>query len=130
MGRSKKAVSSYRYGSPRRPGEGLRIGAARHLPRGVKRSDWKRGNYFDTWLPLVAPTSDLVAAFKREQIDFRTFARRYRAQMKAPEARHVIDLLAAVAQSQPISVGCFCEDESRCHRSILRALIVEKLVST
>ena len=79
---------------------------------------------------MVAPTSDLIAAFKREQIDFRTFARRYRAQMKAPEARHVIDLLAAVARSQPISVGCFCEDESRCHRSILRVLIVEKLGST
>ena len=123
----KTGVSCYRYGSPRQRGEGLRIGAARHLPRGVKRGDWQRGNYFDTWLPLVAPTADLVAAFKHEQITFPAFARRYRAQMKAPEARHVIDLLAAVARSQPISVGCFCEDESRCHRSILRALIAERV---
>lgn len=127
MARTNSGVTSYRYGSPRKPGEGLRIGSARHLPRGVKRIDWQRGNYFDTWLPLVAPTADLVAAFKREEIDFGTFARRYRAQMKAPEARHVIDLLAAVARRQPISVGCFCEDESLCHRSILRGLIAERL---
>jgi len=127
MAHANGAVTSYCYGSPRNPGEGLRIGSARHLPRGVKRADWQRGNYFDTWLPLVAPTADLVTAFKHEQIDFRTFARRYRTQMKAPEARHVIDLLAAVARTQPISVGCFCEDESRCHRSILRGLIVERL---
>jgi uncharacterized protein YeaO (DUF488 family) len=127
MARGKNGVTAYRYGSPRRLGEGLRVGAARHLPRGVKRIDWQRGNYFDTWLPLVAPTADLVTAFKHEQINFRTFAGRYRAQMKAPEARHVIDLLAAVARIQPISVGCFCEDESRCHRSILRVLIAERL---
>jgi uncharacterized protein YeaO (DUF488 family) len=127
MARTKSGVTSYRYGSPRNPDEGLRIGSARHLPRGVKRTDWQRGNYFDTRLPLVAPTADLVTAFKHEQIDFRTFARRYRTQMKAPEARHVIDLLAAVARIQPISVGCFCEDESRCHRSILRGLILERI---
>ena len=127
MARSKTGVTSYRYGSPRRPDEGLRIGSARHLPRGVKRTEWQRGNYFDTWLPLVAPTAELVSAFKHEQIDFRAFASRYRTQMKAPEARHVIDLLAAVARTQPISVGCFCEDESRCHRSLLRGLIAERL---
>jgi uncharacterized protein YeaO (DUF488 family) len=127
MARAKNGVTAYRYGSPRCPGEGLRIGSARHLPRGVKRTDWQSRNYFDTWLPLVAPTADLVTVFKHEQIDFRTFASRYRTQMKAPEARHVIDLLAAVARNQPISVGCFCEDESRCHRSILRGLIAEKL---
>jgi len=121
------AVTSYRYGSPRPPGEGLRIGSARHLPRGVKRSDWQRGNYFDIWLPLVAPTSDLVADFKHRQITFPAFARHYRAQMKSPEPRHVIALLAAVARHTPISVGCFCEDESRCHRSILRQLILDQI---
>jgi uncharacterized protein YeaO (DUF488 family) len=94
MGRAKNKVTAYRYGSPRRHGEGLRIGSARHLPRGVKRTEWQHGNYFDTWLPLVAPTAELVTAFKHEQIDFRTFASRYRTQMKTPEARHVIDLLA------------------------------------
>jgi uncharacterized protein YeaO (DUF488 family) len=113
----------YRYGSERRLGEGLRIGAARFVPRGVRREDWQRNGCFDLWLPLLAPSADLVGEFRHGHIPFATFARRYRSEMKSRESSQVIDLLAGVSLFQPISLGCYCEDESVCHRSILIQLI-------
>lgn len=119
----KPCIQSYRYGSKRQPGEGLRIGSARYLPRGIRREDWQPGNYFDLRLPLLAPSTKLVSEYKHGKIGFPAFSRHYRSEMKAPECRQVIELLAGVALFQPISVGCFCEDESKCHRSLLRDLI-------
>jgi len=94
-------LSTYQYGSPRQPNEGLRLGVARHVPRGVRREDWQRKNYFDLWLPLVAPTSDLVSQYKHGRTTFKVFSRHYRAQMKTAESRQVIELLASVAMFQP-----------------------------
>jgi uncharacterized protein YeaO (DUF488 family) len=115
----KARIGSYRYGSPREASEGLRLGVTRHVPRGVRREDWQRRNYFDVWLPLLAPTAELLARYRAQKIDFKTFARHYRQQMKASPARQGVELLAAVSHFQPITVGCFCENESTCHRSLL-----------
>jgi len=119
-------LSTYQYGSPRQPNEGLRLGVARHVPRGVRHEDWQRKNYFDLWLPLVAPASELVSQFKHGRITFMAFSRHYLSQMKAAESRQVIELLATVSLFQSISIGCFCEDESHCHRSLLRELILKE----
>ena len=122
----KPIITSYRYGSMRRPNEGLRIGVARQVPRGIRREDWQRLNYFDLRFPLLAPTSDLVSEYRRNRISFMVFGRHYKNQMKATESRQVIELLAAMSLFQPISVGCFCEDESLCHRSLLQQLILKE----
>jgi uncharacterized protein YeaO (DUF488 family) len=122
----KPMITCYHYGSKRQRREGLRIGAARQVPRGIRREDWQRRNYFDLWLPLVAPTSDLFSNYRHNRISFPAFARQYKSQMKRAESRQVIELLASVALFQPISVGCYCEDEARCHRSLLRELIIKK----
>lgn len=122
----KPFLSSYRYGAPRRPNEGIRIGAARQVPRAVRREDLQRRNYFDLWVPLLAPTSDLVSEYRHDKISFAAFGRHYKNQMKSPDSRQVIELLASISLFQPISVGCFCEDESRCHRSLLRELILKE----
>jgi len=118
-------ISCYRYGSER-AGEGLRIGAARHVPRGIKREDWQRKNYFDIWVPLLAPSSDLVANYVHKKIPFAVFARRYRTEMKNRESRQVIQLIAAASFFQPLSVGCFCENEALCHRRLLLDLILKE----
>jgi uncharacterized protein YeaO (DUF488 family) len=103
----------------------MRLGVARHVPRGLRREDWQSGGYFDQWVPLLAPTSDLVANYRQKKVRFATFARLYQNQMKAPASRQVIDLLATIALFLPISIGCYCEDESLCHRSVLRKLLLK-----
>ncbi len=115
----------YRYGSPRAAREGWRVGVARHLPRGVRRGNWRKLGHFDLWLPLLAPSAELVKAYRGGEIAWAVFARRYRAEMKKPECRQVIDLLAGFSLAMPFSLGCFCEDESRCHRSLLQRLILD-----
>lgn len=117
-------LSTYRYGEACGL-DGIRIGAARHLPRGVKKEDYRRRGYFDVWMPVLAPSAELVAAYRGGDLAFRTFASRYRKEMKRAEASGVVRLLAAVARVTPVMVGCFCEDENHCHRSILRQLIEE-----
>jgi uncharacterized protein YeaO (DUF488 family) len=119
----KLALTTYRYGSERLAGEGLRIGAARHVPRGIRREDWRRKNYFDFWMPLLAPDAELVRRYRGGEIAFAVFERHYRAEMKKRGSLQVVELLAGIASFLPISVGCFCEDEAHCHRSILRRLI-------
>lgn len=117
-----------RLGSKRRRGEGLRLGTVRRPPRGVPKSRFAEDDWYDLWFPLLSPS---VAAVKlglgaKSEAEWRRFARRYRAEMAKPEARQALDLLAALSHAAHFSVGCYCEDESRCHRSLLRVLLAER----
>ncbi len=118
-------LSAYQYASARQPHEGLRIGTARSVPRGVRREDWQRLGYFDLWVPLLAPPPELVEKFRHGKITFANFSRHYRSEMKKKESSQVIELLAGIALFFPISIGCFCEDDTNCHRSVLKELIVQ-----
>ena len=122
------AVRIVRLGAARGSGEGLRLGTARRPPRGVKKEDYARRNFYDVWLPELAPSQQLVSwAMSEPWTDRRwnTFAKRYRAEMREPSAQHLIALLAALSARTNFSVGCYCEHESRCHRSLLRDLLIE-----
>jgi len=117
-----------RLGTSRRRGEGVRIGTARRPPRGVRKSDYARLNYYDVWLPELAPSQKLVSwALSQEWTDSRwkRFARTYRREMSDPGAHRLVDLLAALSRSANLSVGCYCENESRCHRAVLKELLAE-----
>ena len=120
-------VRVVRLGAPRADGEGTRIGTVRRPPRGVPKSEYGPGNWYDVWLPNLAPTADSVKAAQAaaSPAQWSAFARRYRAEMAKPENRRVIELLAALSHRADFSVGCYCADESHCHRSILRALLAE-----
>jgi uncharacterized protein YeaO (DUF488 family) len=122
------AVRIVRLGSERTRGEGLRIGTVRRPPRGVPKAEFARRNFYDVWLPDVAPSEQLVKAALGAEDDraWRDFVRRYRSEMKRPEASRLLDLLAALSHVTDLSVGCYCVDESRCHRSVLRELLVER----
>lgn len=121
-------VSVVRLGTPRLPREGLRIGTVRRPPRGVPKSRFASLDYYDVWLPDLAPGEALVEAGQaaRSEADWRAFERRYRAEMKRPEPARLLDLLAALSRHAAFSVGCYCADESRCHRRVLRELLVER----
>jgi uncharacterized protein YeaO (DUF488 family) len=121
------SVRVVRLGSPRSAGEGLRIGTVRRPPRGVPKAEHASRDFYDVWLPELAPSDALVAQAQRasDARAWRAFERRYRAEMKRPEASRLLDLLAALSQRTALSVGCYCADESRCHRSLLRALLRE-----
>ena len=122
------ALRVVRLGEPRQMGEGLRIGTVRRPPRGVRKEDFAALDYYDVWLPELSPPSHMVSwALSEPWTDKRwvTFSRAYRKQMSTPESRHVIELLAAMSHQTNLSVGCYCEDESRCHRSLLRELLAE-----
>ena len=125
----KLRLRTYVLGSPRRRGEGLRIGCVRFLPRGVKKEDYARLDYFDVWFPVVAPGAGLIRDFKSEGLNEKSWARfkrRYIIEMKKnAEARGAIKLLSEVARKTPVSIGCYCRDERFCHRSILKELIEE-----
>ncbi|WPU66568.1 DUF488 domain-containing protein [Peredibacter starrii] len=115
-------------GSPRAKKEGLRLGTVRRPPRGVPKSEFSRRNFYDVWMPILSPSPELVkkglhAVTPKE---WRSFERNYRAQMKRPDASHVLDLLAAMSHETNFSVGCYCENEERCHRSILRDILKER----
>ena len=122
------AVRIVRLGSERSPGEGLRIGTVRRPPRGVPKSEHASGNWYDVWFPTLAPSAETVGIglAATDERQWAAFVRRYRAEMKAPESRAALDLLAALSQGADFSVGCYCADEARCHRSILRALLAER----
>ena len=121
------SVRVVRLGSPRAPDEGMRIGTVRRPPRGVPKEEFATRDFYDAWLPELAPSADLVAQAQRTETDrdWQAFERAYRREMSRPEARHLIDLLAALSQRTNLAVGCYCENESRCHRSMLRELLVE-----
>ena len=117
-----------RLGSPRARGEGLRIGAARRPPRGVKKKDYARLDYYDVWLPELSPSQKVVSwALSQPFTDKRLakFERDYRREMAEPEAARLLELLARLSHHAEFSLGCYCEDERRCHRSILRKLLAE-----
>ena len=122
------SIRVVRLGSPRAPGEGLRLGTVRRPPRGVRKEDFARRDYFDLWFPDLAPSAPLVSwALSEPWTDARwkRYARAYQREMRAPAARRLLGLLAALSRQTDLSVGCYCEDESRCHRSLLRDLLVE-----
>ena len=121
------AIHVVRLGSQRGPGEGLRIGTVRRPPRGVPKREYSSRGFYDVWLPELAPSADLVNAAQGAADDqaWRAFERRYRAEMKRPEAARLLDLLAALSRETNLAVGCYCEDERRCHRSVLRDLLAE-----
>jgi uncharacterized protein YeaO (DUF488 family) len=122
------AVRIVRLGSPRAAGEGLRVGTVRRPPRGVPKTELAARDFYDVWFPNLAPSEALLKRAQRAETDrdWRAFARRYRAEMNQPDARRALDLLAALSHGADFSVGCYCEDESRCHRSLLRELLVER----
>ena len=117
-------LHTYQLGTPRRRGEGIRVGVVRHLPRAVRKEDYARLNHFDVWFPNVAPSAELLRWVHEDlESHWARFVERYTREMKQPSAHHDIKLLAEMAKRTPLSIGCFCSDESHCHRSILRKLI-------
>lgn len=122
------AIRVVRLGTPRAKNEGVRFGTVRRPPRGVKKSDFSRGNWYDVWLPDLSPSAQLVSwALVDPWTDARwnRFRREYFREMKQPPVRRLLQVLAALSHNSNFSVGCYCEDESRCHRSLLRGLLVE-----
>ena len=117
-----------RLGTPRARDEGPRLGTVRRPPRGVKKADYARRDFYDLWVPDLAPSTALFSSIESRPLTdarWRIFARRYRAEMKRPEAQRLIALLAALSVHANFSVGCYCDNEARCHRSLLRELLVE-----
>ena len=121
------SVKVVRLGTRRVPGEGLRVGTVRRPPRGVPREEIAARDFYDVWFPLVAPSAETMNAFRRDMSDpaWKRFVRAYRKEMASPDARHALDLLAAFSRRTDFSVGCYCENEARCHRSLLRELLQE-----
>jgi uncharacterized protein YeaO (DUF488 family) len=118
-----------RLGTARRSSEGLRLGTVRRPPRGVRKEHYASRDYFDAWLPELSPSAPLVSfALSKPFTPARwtTYARRYRAEMRRPAAQRLLEVLAALSRQTNFSVGCYCEDESHCHRSLLKQLLIEK----
>ncbi len=117
-----------RLGTPRKPKEGLRIGTVRRPPRGVPKSDFARLDYYDVWFPNLSPTADLVneALKATDERSWKSFVRKFRGEMSMLDRRRELDVLAALSHQTNLSLGCYCEDEKRCHRSVLRQLLIER----
>ena len=120
-------VRVVRLGMPRAPGEGVRLGTVRRPPRGVPKEEFASRDFYDAWLPELSPSQELVTRALAAQTDreWAAFVRAYRKEMARPEARHLVEALAALSHQTNLAVGCYCEDESRCHRSVLRELLTE-----
>jgi uncharacterized protein YeaO (DUF488 family) len=122
------AIRVVRFGSARAPGEGLRLGTVRRPPRGVRKEDYSKLDYFDVWLPELAPSAPLVDFALSEPFTLKRWAdydKRYRAEMKKPPVQHMIAALAALSAQTDFAVGCYCENASYCHRSILKELLAD-----
>lgn len=121
------AIRIIRLGSPRAAGEGLRLGTVRRPPRGVPKAEFASRDFYDLWLPDLAPSEELLKQARQaeDERSWQTFVKRYRAEMRRPEAVRLLQLLAALSHQTHFSVGCYCQEESRCHRSILRSLLLE-----
>jgi uncharacterized protein YeaO (DUF488 family) len=117
-----------RLGSPRHPEEGTRIGTVRRVPRGVPKERHASEDWFDVWFPVLSPSPDLMAQAKaaESEKDWAGFTRAFKAEMAEPAPRQALDLLAALSRRSALSIGCYCEEEARCHRSVLRALLAER----
>lgn len=122
------AIAVVRLGSARKPGEGLRVGTVRRPPRGVPKTQFAKRDFYDVWLPALSPSQELVtfALHARDQRAWKTFERKFRTEMKQPDASRLLDLLAALSHQTNFSLGCYCEDQSRCHRSVLKKLLSER----
>ena len=117
-----------RLGSARQRGEGIRLGTVRHPPRGVRKADYARGDHFDLWLPELAPSAALLSWIRAKPITparWVVFARRYRREMAQPPASRIIALLASLSRDASFSIGCYCADPSRCHRTVLAEVLSE-----
>ena len=121
-------IAVVRLGSPRKPGEGLRLGTVRRPPRGVPKTEFAKRDFYDVWLPNLAPSQELVTMALRSQDDrsWKTFERKFRSEMNQPDASRLLDLLAALSHQTSFSLGCYCENEERCHRSVLKKLLAER----
>ena len=122
------AIRIVRLGTERAPNEGLRIGTVRRPPRGVPKAKFSSGNWYDVWFPNLAPAPETIklALTAETQRQWNAFAKRYRAEMATPDNSRILDLLAALSHAANFSLGCYCEDESRCHRSVLRQLLHDR----
>ena len=122
------AVKIIRLGTPRSTGEGLRIGTVRRPPRGVPKAEFASQDWYDVWYPNLAPSPETMKAGQEAQSDreWAAFRKKYRSEMGEPDASRSLDLLAALSKSASFSVGCYCENEARCHRSVLRELLAER----
>ncbi|KQZ66141.1 MULTISPECIES: DUF488 family protein [unclassified Lysobacter] len=122
------AVRIVRLGSPRAKGEGTRIGTVRRPPRGVPKAEFARQDWYDVWFPTLAPSAEIVKQAQDAQTpaQWNAFVRKYKAEMAAPDASHALQLLATLSRHSDFSVGCYCEDEAHCHRSVLRELLADK----
>ncbi len=122
------AISIVRLGSPRGEAEGLRLGTVRRPPRGVAKADFARLDYYDVWFPNLAPPLELMkeALASETPAQWAAFQKKFRQLMNEPDASRVLDVLAALSHQTNFAMGCYCEDESHCHRSVLRALLVER----
>ncbi|HLC03933.1 MAG TPA: DUF488 family protein [Anaerolineales bacterium] len=122
------AIRIVRLGSSRATGEGLRIGTVRRPPRGVPKAEFASRNYYDVWLPELAPSDRLVKEAQHATTveAWKAFVRRYRSELKQPEASRLLDLLTALSHHTDLSIGCYCEREERCHRSVLRGVLEQR----
>jgi uncharacterized protein YeaO (DUF488 family) len=122
------AIFIVQLGTPRKPGEGPRIGTVRRPPRGVPKSDFARLNYYDVWFPNLSPSADLVreALSAEDERAWAAFARKFRREMSSPDRSRELDVLAALSHHTNLSLGCYCKEESRCHRSLLRELLTDR----
>jgi uncharacterized protein YeaO (DUF488 family) len=122
------AIRIVQLGTPRAAGEGLRLGTVRRPPRGVPKAEFAKRDFYDVWLPNLSPSAELVAqGLAAEDVkQWKQFTRKFEAQMKQPDTSRVLDLLAAMSHQTSFSLGCYCEDEARCHRSVLRRLLAER----
>jgi uncharacterized protein YeaO (DUF488 family) len=121
-------ITIVRLGSPRNAKEVLRLGTVRRPPRGVPKSEYAKRDFYDVWLPNLSPSQALIKKAKaaHDKRSWSIFEREFRAEMNSPDAAKILDLLAALSHQTGFSVGCYCSDESRCHRSILRQLLAER----
>lgn len=117
-----------RLGSPRLPGEGLRLGTVRRPPRGVPKAEFASRDFYDVWQPLLSPSPELVAEAKAADNakEWEVFKRKFKAEMNHPAPSQMLDLLAALSHQTSLAVGCYCEEEAHCHRSVLRELLVNR----
>lgn len=119
------AIRIIQLGTPRLPNEGIRLGTVRRPPRGVRKSDYAKKNFYDVWLPQLAPSAALLKEWKEisNESEFAVFERKFKREMNTPDAAKLLDFLAALSHQTELALGCYCQEEARCHRSVLRTLL-------
>jgi uncharacterized protein YeaO (DUF488 family) len=123
------AIRVIRLGSPREEGEGIRIGTVRRPPRGVLKEDFGKLNYYDVWLPQLSPSAELVSWIKKSPdstSNWKQFKQRFMRELSTPDNQRLLDLMAAFSKRVNFSIGCYCEDENKCHRAILKKVLIER----